>query len=63
MITRIRMLSRKGVLERTRLDIDEVIDDVVAMIRPEINIHHVSFHVDHEPSLPPAHGDRVSCNK
>jgi PAS domain S-box-containing protein len=62
-ITRIRVLSRKGVLERTRLDISEVIDDVVAMIRPEINIHHVSLRVDHEQSLPPAHGDRVQLQQ
>src|SRR3984957_2058829 len=62
-ITRIRVLSRKGVIERTHLDIDEVIDDVVAMIRPEINIHHVSLCVDHEPSLPPAHGDRVQLQQ
>jgi signal transduction histidine kinase len=62
-ITRIRVVSRKGVLERTRLDINEVIDDVVAMIRPEINIHHVSLRVDHEPSLPPVHGDRVQLQQ
>jgi predicted ATPase/signal transduction histidine kinase len=62
-ITRIRVLSRKGVLERTCLDINEVIDDVVAMIRPEINIHHVSLRVDHQQSLPPAHGDRVQLQQ
>jgi signal transduction histidine kinase len=62
-IGRIRVLSRKGVLERVPFDINKVIDDVIAMIRPEINIHHVSLRLDLEPSLPPAHGDRVQLQQ
>jgi PAS domain S-box-containing protein len=62
-IGRIRVLSRKGVLERVPFDINKVIDDVIAMIRPEINIHHVSLRLDLGPSLPPAHGDRVQLQQ
>jgi PAS domain S-box-containing protein len=62
-IGRIRVLSRKGVLERVPFDINKVIDDVTAMIRPEINIHHVSLRLDLGPSLPPAHGDRVQLQQ
>jgi PAS domain S-box-containing protein len=62
-IGRIRVLSRKGVLERMPFDINKVIDDVIAMIRPEINIHHVSLQLDLEPSLPPAHGDRIQLQQ
>jgi predicted ATPase/signal transduction histidine kinase len=62
-IARIRVLSRKGVFERTCLDINEVIDDVVAMIRPEIDIQNVSLRVDHGQSLPSAHGDRVQLQQ
>jgi signal transduction histidine kinase len=51
-IARIRALSKKGTLERARLDINKVIDDVIALIRREINVQSVSLRLDLGSSLP-----------
>jgi hypothetical protein len=43
---------RKGALETAQLDINKAIDDVIALIREEINIHGVSLRLDLGASLP-----------
>ena len=45
-IARIRALSKKGAFEITQLDINKVIDDVIALIRREINVHGVALRLD-----------------
>jgi signal transduction histidine kinase len=62
-IERIRALSKKGAFENVRLDINQVIDDVIALIRREINIHSVSLRFDLAASLPPVDGDRVQLQQ
>jgi signal transduction histidine kinase len=62
-IARIRALSKTGALERVQFDINKVIDDVIALVRREINVHGVSLRLDLEPSLPPAYGDRVQLQQ
>jgi signal transduction histidine kinase len=62
-IARIRALSKKGALERVRLDINKVIDDVIALIRREINVHSVSLRLDLGSSLSPVLGDRVQLQQ
>jgi two-component system sensor kinase FixL len=65
-IARIRALSKKGALESVRFDINQAIDDVVALIRREINVHGVDLRLDLGASLPPIDGDRIQlqqCNK
>jgi PAS domain S-box-containing protein len=62
-IARIRALSRKDALETAQLDINKAIDDVIALIREEINIHGVSLQLDLGASLPPVDGDRIQLQQ
>jgi len=62
-ISRIRALSKKRAFERVRLDVNEVIDDVVALMRREITGHRVSLRLDLGSSLPPVYGDRVQLQQ
>jgi signal transduction histidine kinase len=62
-IARIRALSEKGALERVPLDINKVIDDVIALIRREINVHSISLRLDLGSSLSPVLGDRVQMQQ
>jgi signal transduction histidine kinase len=62
-IERIRALSKKGAFESERLDINQVIDDVIALIRGEINVHGISLRLDLGASLPPVDGDRIQLQQ
>jgi signal transduction histidine kinase len=62
-IERIRALSKKGAFESVRLDINQVIDDVIALIRREINVHGVTLRLDLGGSLPPVDGDRIQLQQ
>jgi PAS domain S-box-containing protein len=62
-IARIRALSRKGVSERVRFDMNQAIDDVIALILREINAHGVALRLDLGASLPPVDGDRVQLQQ
>jgi PAS domain S-box-containing protein len=62
-IARIRALSRKDALETAQLDINKAIDDVIALIREEINVHGVSLRLDLGASLPPVDGDRIQLQQ
>ena len=62
-ISRIRALSKKGAFERARLDVNEVINDVLVLMRREITDHRVSLRLDLGSSLAPVHGDRVQLQQ
>jgi C4-dicarboxylate-specific signal transduction histidine kinase len=62
-IAGIRALSKKSGLETAQLDINEAIDDVIALIRREINVHGVSLRLDLGTSLPPVDGDRIQLQQ
>jgi PAS domain S-box-containing protein len=62
-IERIRALSKKGAFESVRLDINQVIDDVIALIRGEINVHGISLWLELGASLPPVDGDRIQLQQ
>jgi PAS domain S-box-containing protein len=62
-IARIRALSRKGGFESARLDINQVIDDVIALIRREIDVHGISLRLELGSSLPPVNGDRIQLQQ
>ena len=62
-IARIRTLSKKGALERAQLNINKAIEDVIPLIRREINVHGVSLRLDLGASLPPIDGDRVQLQQ
>jgi signal transduction histidine kinase len=46
-----------------RLDVNEVINDVIVLMRREITDHRVSLRLDLGSSLPPVHGDRVQLQQ
>jgi PAS domain S-box-containing protein len=62
-IERIRALSKRRPFESVRLDINQVIDDVVVLIRREINLHSISLRLDLGASLPPVDGDRIQLQQ
>ena len=49
--------------EMVRLDINEVINEVLSLIRREIANHQVSVHLDLTSALPPIFGDRVQLQQ
>jgi len=62
-IERIRALSKKRAFETVRLDINQVINDVIALIRGEINVHGISLRLELGESLPPVDGDRIQLQQ
>jgi len=62
-IARLRALSRKKTPEMVRLDINEVVNEVLSLIRREIANHQVSVRLDLATSLPPVFGDRVQLQQ
>jgi PAS domain S-box-containing protein len=62
-IARIRALSKKGESERVQFDMNQAIDDVIALILREINAHGVALRLDLGRSLPPIEGDRVQLQQ
>jgi signal transduction histidine kinase len=62
-IARLRALSRKTAPEMVRLDINEVVNEVLSLIRREISNHQVSVRLDLAASLPPIFGDRVQLQQ
>jgi C4-dicarboxylate-specific signal transduction histidine kinase len=62
-ITRIRMLLRKTDTEKTRLDINQTIREVVALTRNEATGKGVAIRMELAAGLPPVQGDRVQLQQ
>jgi PAS domain S-box-containing protein len=62
-IARIRVLSKKGALESVRLDINQVILDVVALIRREMDAHAISLRLELGSPLASVIGDRIQLQQ
>jgi PAS domain S-box-containing protein len=62
-IARIRAMSKKGALETAQLNINKAIEDVIALIRREINVHGISLQLHLGSSLPPVDGDRIQLQQ
>ena len=58
-IDRMRALLKRHELEVIRLDVGDVIGDVVALMRADAVSRHVKLEVDTAGDLPPVRGDRV----
>jgi two-component system sensor kinase FixL len=58
-IHRLRSLFKKGELERTEVDINELVQDVVSLIHNEAIIRNISIETMLENSLPHVLGDRI----
>jgi len=62
-IQRIRQLMSKNEPQRARLDVNDVIRDVVPLVRSEMLSHRVSLQLDLAPVLLPVLGDRVQLQQ
>jgi PAS domain S-box-containing protein len=62
-IARIRALSRKGALESVRFDINQAIEDVIALVQRELTSHQVSLRMELAPALHLITGDRVQLQQ
>jgi len=62
-IARLRALSRKTTTEMVRLDINEVVNEVLFLIRREISMHQVLVRLDLDSPLPSVFGDRVQLQQ
>jgi PAS domain S-box-containing protein len=62
-IRRIRALAKKTDLERVPLDVNEVVWEVIALVRGELIGHQVSVRTEFAPVLPMILGDRVQLQQ
>ena len=62
-IHRIRRLATKSEPQKTRLEINDVIQEVAALVRSEVHRHRASLHLALAPALPAALGDRVQLQQ
>jgi signal transduction histidine kinase/ligand-binding sensor domain-containing protein len=62
-IRRLRLLLKKGEITREPLDMNQVITDVLRLLRANLSSHDVSVRTDFEPHLPPVSGDRVQLQQ
>lgn len=62
-IARLRALSRKATSEKVRLDINEVVNEVLFLVRRELSNCQVSARLDLAFALPPVFGDRVQLQQ
>jgi PAS domain S-box-containing protein len=62
-IGRIRALVTKTPRRQDSLDINEIITDVVALARSEINRNRISLQIQFTEDLPPMRGDRVQLQQ
>ena len=62
-ILRIRALSRKTEPQKTALSLNEVIGEVLLLVRREVQSHRVSLQLDLAPDLPAVLADRVQLQQ
>src|SRR6266850_464330 len=62
-IARLRALVKKSAPAKVRLDLSDMIQEVLAMINPEARRHRVSVRTDLAAGVPPVRGDRVQLQQ
>jgi len=62
-IQRIRQLATKTGPQKARLDVNDVIREVVPLVGTEVRSHEVSLRIDLAPALPPVLADRVQLQQ
>jgi PAS domain S-box-containing protein len=58
-IDHMRTLLKRRELERTRLNVAELVDEVVPLVHPDAVSRKVRLHIEVPRNLPPVYGDRV----
>jgi PAS domain S-box-containing protein len=62
-IRRVRALANKSDIEKAPLDVNDVIREVITLVRRELLSHQVSLRTELEPALPVILGDRVQLQQ
>jgi PAS domain S-box-containing protein len=62
-INRIRGLFKQGESERASLDVNEVIGEMISVLRSEAGRHAISVHAELAPELPKVNADRVQLQQ
>ena len=62
-IGRIRVLFKKGEPEREWVDVNEVVREMISLLRSEAERHSISMHVELAPELPSVRADRVQLQQ
>src|ERR1700704_1424754 len=62
-ITRIRLLFKKGTLQRGLLDVNEVIREIIVLLRSEVARYSISVRTELAADLPQVVGDRVQLQQ
>jgi signal transduction histidine kinase len=62
-VRRMRTLFKSGTLERAPLDINEVVKEVLSLLRSEAGNRRVNLEIDLETGLPPILADRVQIQQ
>ncbi len=62
-IARVRGLTRKAATQKTRLDLNETIEQVVVLARAELHKHGVALRMELRRDLAPVLGDRVQLQQ
>jgi signal transduction histidine kinase len=62
-IRRVRTLAKKSNIEKVRLDLNDVVREVIALVQRELSSHLVLLRTELAPSLPVIFGDRVQLQQ
>jgi C4-dicarboxylate-specific signal transduction histidine kinase len=62
-IRRVRALAKKTEIEKVPLDVNDVVQEVVALVQRELASHRVSLRMELAPALPLILGDRVQLQQ
>ena len=62
-ISRIRLLFKKGIPERTLVDVNEVIREMIVLFRSEVTRHSISVRTELATDILPVMGDRVQLQQ
>lgn len=62
-ITRVRGLVKQAPMRSVSLDVNEVVDDVIALSRPLLRERQVRLEIERVPDLPPVTGDRIQLQQ
>jgi PAS domain S-box-containing protein len=62
-IARVRALLQKAAPEKMRLDLNEVIQEILSLMRSELRTYQISVQIDLPAGLPPVLGDRVQLQQ
>jgi PAS domain S-box-containing protein len=62
-VQRVRSLARRAAPQKTQLEINDVVRDVVSLINREVSDHRVALRLELASGLPPLLGDRVQLQQ